>query len=355
MKLRRKTTAALTALILTAGICLSAAAYRAGTCLPLTEDAALLAGQLCFINGTVRQPTEAETTAAQEPTEPKVKKPLAETAVKPTEAAERPKNTTHSGTTYPVKETSISNGNESFENIRICNTTGYSPDVASLLDAALPFTIEKNHSVQVLVYHTHTCESYLPDDTGEYDADFYPRSTDGEQGVMAVGEKLVETLKAKGIGAVHDTTLHDYPSYEGSYARSWETISAYREKYPDIKITIDLHRDAMTAQDGTKYKPTFTYDGQKAAQLMIMTGYDTTGDFPFWDENLIFAMQLQKKCEDLYPGMTRPLYFGEFVYNMNFNNGSLLIEVGTVGNTPREACRTGEYLANALSSLLQNK
>ena len=108
----------------------------------------------------------------------------------------------------------------------------------------------------------------------------------------------------------------------------------------------------MTSSDGTKYKPVFEHDGQKAAQIMIMTGRDTDGDFDFWDENLIFALQLQKKCEDLYPGMTRPLDFDDYTYNMNYNNGSLLIEVGTDANTVEETKRTGEYLANALSSLL---
>ena len=84
-----------------------------------------------------------------------------------------------------------------------------------------------------------------------------------------------------------------------------------------------------------------------------MSGYDESGDFPFWNENLIFAAKLQKECEDSFPGMTRPLYFGEFSYNMDFNNGSLLIEVGTDANTVDEAAYTGELLGNALSSVLQ--
>jgi len=51
--------------------------------------------------------------------------------------------------------------------------------------------------------------------------------------------------------------------------------------------------------------------------------------------------------------MTRPLNFGEYTYNMNFNNGSLLIEVGTDANTVEESCRSGEYLAHALADLLK--
>lgn len=339
-----KTILALILLLTVISVSLMMVLERARGCFSLFGDATLLAGYLSFSDGSLYPPTEAEAKA--------VSRPMSPHSSNPTEPTERP-TAAHSGASHPISEINISAGSERYENIAVKNTTGYAPDYAALLAADLPFTMQDNHTVQVLIYHTHSCESYSAEDSGVYYDDFYPRSTDGEKGVIAVGDQLAAALKAHGIGVVHDKTLHDNPSYEGSYARSWDTISAYREKYPGIKVTIDLHRDAMTADDGTKYKPTFTCQGEKAAQIMIMTGYDTSGDFDFWDENLIFAMQLQKKCEDLYPGMTRPLYFGEFTYNMDFNNGSLLIEVGTDANTVEEACRTGEFLGNALSSVLQ--
>lgn len=347
-----KPAAAVTALALLMAVCLSMAVYRVRSCMALDEEAALLSGKLSFVNGEVSTDTDAAT-ADERPTEQPAVRPLAETPTDAEQAPEKPQDTPHSGDLYPVKELKVGNGNMSYENIAVRNTTEYDPDIGSLLSDDLPFTLEDNHEVQVLIYHTHTCERYLTEDNGEYYDDYYPRSTDGELGVMAVGERIVEVLKEHGIGAIHDTTLHDYPSYEGSYARSWETISAYKEKYPSIKVTIDLHRDAMTADDGTKYKPTFEHDGDKAAQIMIMAGYDTEGGFDFWYDNLIFAMQLQKQCEDLYPGMTRPLNFGEYTYNMNFNNGSLLIEVGTDANTVEEACRSGGYLGEAMAQLLR--
>ena len=355
-KQNRKIILSVTALALVFFVCIGLALYRVRGCMAVTDDAALLTGKLSFVNGSAASTDSAaahENDAKDEsPTLTHEQKPLAEND-EPTDNAERPVNTTHSGDSYPIVETQVTNGNMSYENILIRNTTDYDLDVESLLSADLPFSLEDNHEVQVLVYHTHTCESYMTEDSGVYYDDWYPRSTDGEQGVMAVGEKIVETLKEHGIGAVHDTTLHDHPSYEGSYARSWETISEYKEKYPSIKVTIDLHRDAMTSQDGTKYKPTFEHDGKKAAQIMIMAGWGIDGGFDFWDENLIFAMQLQKKCEDLYPDMTRPLNFGEYTYNMNFNNGSLLIEVGTDANTVDEAVRSGEYLGKTLAALLK--
>lgn len=332
------------ALITVISVCMTMAVHRAAGCFALFDDAAVAAGYLSFDNGDLYLPATEPATASA--------RPMTAAGESPALPTERPSQTSHSGDSHPIVETSVGSGNMSFGNVVICNTTPYEPDIAALLEADLPFTPEDNHTVQVLIYHTHTCESYIDTDDGVYYDDFYPRSTDGSQGVIAVGDRIADALKKRGIGVVHDTTLHDYPSYEGSYGRSWDTISAYREKYPGIKVTIDVHRDSMTNDSGTKYKPTFTYNGQKAAQIMIMTGYDEGDRFPFWDENLIFALQLQDRCESKYPGMTRPLEFGEFVYNMNFNNGSLLIEFGTDANTVQEACRSGEYLGDALSELL---
>ena len=312
----------------------------------LKDDAALCAAILSFPSGSVF-PTQAT-----EQTQP----PRKHESVTPTAAVETTAKTTHSGEAYPVEEKTITAGNQTIGGLQIRNTTDDTPDMEELLSCDLPFEIEDTHQVQVLVYHTHTCESYMSEDTGEYYDDFYPRSTDESQNVCAVGEAIVNGLKEKGIGAVHDTTLHDYPSYDGSYDRSYDTVQEYIEKYPDIKVTLDIHRDSMTADDNTKYKPVCSYQGRKAAQIMIMSGRNVEDDrFPFWEENLIFAAKLQQKCDELYEDFTRPLYFGDFTYNMNVNNGSLLIEVGTDANTLEEAVLSGEMLANALSSVLQNQ
>ena len=342
-------------LILGAG--LSVAAYRAAGCFDLFDDSAVAAQLMTFSNGSVYDTLseeEPEDDAAIPPEVKPAEKPLSDQKTASPVPTEKPGKTSHSGDTYPVVEIHDTSGNTSCENIEIKNYTSYDPDFSALLSADLPFSLKDNRTVQVLIYHTHTCESYLDEDSGYYYEDFYPRSTDNEKNIVAVGEKIAASLKEKGIGVVHDKTLHDYPSYEGSYSRSWDTIEAYRKKYPGIVVTLDIHRDAMTADDGTKYKPTFTYDGKKAAQIMIMSGYGDEDDFPTWKENLIFATKLQKECEDRYPGMTRPLDFGEFSYNMDFNNGSLLIEIGTDANTIDEAKYTGELLGNALSSVLRS-
>lgn len=256
---------------------------------------------------------------------------------------------------FPVIESKFTASGTNYENFYVKNSTNQTLNVKQLLKSKLGFEFENNDNIQVLIIHTHSCESYLDYDLGYYFEDYYPRNTDNNYNVTKVGDAIVKKLAENGIGAIADKTHHDYPSYNGSYDRSRATIEKYLKKYPSIKVILDIHRDALGngGSDG-KIKPTFVYDGKKAAQIMIMSGCDEyqMNDFPFWNENLKFALKLQSKAETMYPGMTRPLYFGNFVYNMNINTGSLLIEVGTDVNTLDEAVYSGELLGNVLSQVL---
>ena len=264
--------------------------------------------------------------------------------------------TTSSGKNYPVIEKQFGEDGITYDNFCVKNYTDFSLDIATELKRGLPFKIEKNHQVQVLIFHTHTCESYLKSDTGYYPSDYYPRTTNNKENVTAVGDEIEKQLKKAGIGVIHDKTKHDYPSYNGGYDRSYNTIQKYMEKYKGIKVVLDIHRDAIGDDTTGKVKPTFKYKGKKASQIMIMTGYqyEGGGDFPFWRDNLDFAIKLQQTAETMYPGLTRPLNFGEYTYNLNVCNGSLLIEFGTDVNTIDEVKRSGKMVGKALAKVLQN-
>ena len=134
------------------------------------------------------------------------------------------------------------------------------------------FTIEKNGEPQVLIMHTHTTESYEPYERDFYDAGFSSRTTDERMNMAAVGEAIAKQLEAAGIGVIHDTTMHDYPSYNGSYDRSRETVQAILEEYPSIKIVLDVHRDAIERAGGERIAPVAEINGKNAAQVMIISG-----------------------------------------------------------------------------------
>ncbi|MEG1447847.1 MAG: stage II sporulation protein P [Oscillospiraceae bacterium] len=204
----------------------------------------------------------------------------------------------------------------------------------------------------VLIYHTHATESFEP-----YDSDFYDtrntwRSVDNNNNITLVGDKICEVLEKNGINVIHDKTQHDYPSYNSSYNRSEDTVKKYLEKYPSIKIALDIHRDAIQRGD-TLVKPVTTIDGKKVAQVMIIAGCENeNNNLPNWRENLKFAVKLQDNLYSQYGDIARPIMFCYRKYNQHLTNGSLLLEVGSHGNTLEEAVATGEYIGESLSQLI---
>ncbi len=255
---------------------------------------------------------------------------------------------------YPIYTKQYRVGGTKYDNFYVKNNTSYPLNIGETLKKKLGFKLSDSSDIQVLIYHTHTSESFIDCDAGYYYSDYYPRTTDSRYNVIAVGDEIENELKSAGIGVVHDKTSHD-DTYTGSYLRSRATIEKYLKKYPKIKVTLDIHRDSI-GTDTYKIKPTFKYKGKKGAQIMILSGYDPNGyfNFPNWNYNLRFALKLQKECETKFRGMTRPLDFGNFAYNMNINTGSLLIEVGADGNTLDEAKYSGKLLGKALTQVLQN-
>lgn len=240
----------------------------------------------------------------------------------------------------------------------INNRTNHADSVlAGIVEqGGLPFTVELNSDApQVLILHTHATECYQPWEELLYDPDFAARTTRRDQNMCAVGERMAQVLNAAGVNTLHDTTLHDSPSYTEAYARSAETARRYLEQYPSIKVILDVHRDAIEA-DGARIKPVWqknTPAEQSTAQVMIIAGCDNGGSvkLPNWQQNLRFAAAWETQMETLYPGLTRPVLCGYRFYNQDLTTGSLLIEVGGHANTLAEAVRAGELAANALAVL----
>lgn len=314
------------------------------------ESLYMAAGLAMPVSSTLTDDDGSESEVADTPQVERATKP--ESTGKSTKKAAKIKQ--YGGEAYPVIENQYGSAGE----ITIKNTTDFDIDVDYELSQPLGFEIKKTDEPQVLIVHTHTTEAYLQEDNGVYYSEYTGRSTDDSENITSAGRAMAESLTRNGIKALHSATHHDDPSYNGSYDRSADTIYSFLEKYPSIKVVIDFHRDSLGygGEDG-KIKPTFEVNGEKAAQIMVMSGYDPEGayDFAHWEENLRLALRIQQKAEQLYPGMTRPLYFGDFAYNMNINSGSLLIEVGTEMNTLDEACRTGELLGNVLAKVLREE
>ena len=227
--------------------------------------------------------------------------------------------------------------------------------VEDILEIPWGVYFEETLEPQVLIVHTHATESFERFDRDIYDIRNTWRSTDNNNNMVAVGDAMAQVLEENGIGVLHDTTQHDYPSYGGSYNRSAQSIKRYLEEYPTIKIVLDLHRDAMD-RNGTQIKPVIMVDGQKAAQIMIISACDSGNmGIPDWRENLRFAAEFQHYMESIIPEITRPVWLCYRKYNMDLTPGSLLVEIGSNANTLEEAVFSARLAGEALSELIWNR
>lgn len=204
----------------------------------------------------------------------------------------------------------------------------------------------------VLIYHTHAMESYTPQTGEDYTEEVPFRTADLDYNMVSIGTRLAELLEKAGISVLHDTTLHDAASYNGSYTSSRETVEGYLAQYPSIRLVLDIHRDA--AEDGNGHQVATTAETAQGdtARLMLVLGSEAGGLYnPNWQENYALAVKLQAVLEQNSPGLCRELRLTDQRYNQDLSPGALLIEVGAAGNTHEEALRAMTPLAEAIAAL----
>ena len=170
-------------------------------------------------------------------------------------------------TNNPIKE----NYNIEYGKVKIKNQTDYeltqemlTPDV-------------KIDNKNILIFHTHSCESYTSSEKYPYTPTGNFRTTDLNFTVTRVGTELENQLKEYKYNVIHNTDYHDYPSYNGSYTRSLATVEKMLQSNPS-DIIIDLHRDAVGAR--SDYAPTVKIgENDEAAQIMFVIRNKWTEDY----------------------------------------------------------------------------
>jgi stage II sporulation protein P len=218
------------------------------------------------------------------------------------------------------------------------------PDIESLLTKPLDWNLF-GQEPSVLILHTHTTESYTK--RGEdYKETSSWRTLEEGYNMLSIGNLVAEILKNAGIGVIHEKTLHDYPSYNGSYIRSRQSLRERLKESGNIRLVLDLHRDA--AGEGANQMRTLAKaDGEDSAQLMVVIGTNHDG----YEENLSLGLKLHVQLEQQNPGIMRPLQLRPQRFNQDLSPGALLIEVGAAGNNHKEARIAAAQLAKAIIAL----
>lgn len=212
--------------------------------------------------------------------------------------------------------------------------------------------LEKNLAVDlnvqgpvVLIYHTHSQESFADSDGTE------------NMSVMALGERLASLLQnVYGIPTMHHLGKYDVDGRDYAYSNAAPEIKRVLAENPSIQVVIDLHRDGVDG--GTRLVT--EVNGKPTAKIMFFNGLSkttSTGEIdylknPYIQDNLAMSFQMQIAAAELYPGFTRPVFLKGYRYNMHLCPKSMLIEVGAQTNTYEEVYNAMEPLANILSFVL---
>lgn len=259
------------------------------------------------------------------------------------------------------------------------NHTGFEPKKEVINDnSAQGNEIETNASANfdnskplVLIYHTHTHESFIATPQYRYIPIDSDRSDNNNVNVVRLGEELKKVLNENGISVLHDTTVHDVP-YDGAYERSIVTFKNDLSKYPTIKFAIDLHRDAYgeVMKRGVAEIPNLNNlpnldfrkkyllerNGEKYARVMFVIGAKRNpSDKEDWHKNYDFAVQLSNRINEIMPGLSLGVDTKTYAsYNQQLLEHAVLIEVGSNYNTLEEALASIKYIGKAFSDVIKS-
>lgn len=204
-------------------------------------------------------------------------------------------------------------------------------------------TVKVTGKPLVLIYHTHSTESYMP-----YSESNYHRESETGT-VRDVGNVLEEELEKKGINVIHDKTIHDRPSYNDSYNRSLETAQSLMKKYPTAVYIIDLHRDAAAAS--AKEGKLLEIKGKKVAKFSMVVGQANENYVELYG----FAKKISQKAEAMYDGFGGAIIEQNYNYNEFLSNRCLLLEIGNNKNTIEESRACAKYFAKVLAKIIKEE
>jgi len=231
------------------------------------------------------------------------------------------------------------------------NNTKYKVDIESLKCEKLSFDLKKDE-VNVILYHTHTTETYTKDENSEYEFSGDFRTLDKNYNVVKVGDRIKTLLEKRNIGVYHDTEIYDYPSYNLSYSKAGKAITNLTKKYKNADVVLDIHRDALGSSTEI-YRPIINIDGKDIAQILLVVGTNQGGlSHSKWKENLKFALKIQQIANQKYPGLCRYVILRKERFNQHVAPGAIIVEMGATGNTMDEVLRAADLFTEILVEVI---
>lgn len=205
-------------------------------------------------------------------------------------------------------------------------------------DKASTSTVEKENPI-VYIYNTHQGEKYA-----------YNQMLNMSYSVLDASYYLQKELLKYGINSIVESgSISDILSTNNwNYAQSYRVSRMYLEniikKEPDLKYFVDLHRDSVSKKISTT-----TINDKSYARTMFLLGLENSS----YEKNKEILERLELWLNENYQGLSRGIYEKKGkgvngVYNQDFSQNCILIEVGSEENTYEEVTNTIEIIGKML-------
>ena len=200
-----------------------------------------------------------------------------------------------------------------------------------LLDNAISASKELESIISL--YNTHQSEEYASSNYAEFSINptvimnnYILEDIFTKQGYPT----LVEESSIKEI-----LKKNNWPGYN-SYKASRILLDNSITNHSSLKYFIDIHRDSLS-----KDKTTIQIGDKSYAKVLFIVGLENKD----YQKNLAFTEKINSKLNEYYPGLSKGIYKKSGpgvngVYNQDFNEYTILIEIGGYDNTTTEVLNT---------------
>lgn len=198
----------------------------------------------------------------------------------------------------------------------------------------------------VFIYNTHTGETYAQ-------TDGVVKLQGKLGGVYQAGRALATALEEKhNLKVLQSDKIHDANWLKDNpYTLSSVTLKEALAANPSVQVVIDVHRDAQVPRESSLT----TIKGMKVARIMLVVGTNARNNHPDWMKNYLFAQQVGKQMEKMYPGLLRKVITKRGRYNQNLHPQAILVEIGSTENSTEEAKKSAELFADVIASMIKNE
>lgn len=219
-----------------------------------------------------------------------------------------------------------------------------------LLNESYEKVIEANNENKPIIYlyNSHPTEEYANQSVLEYTIN---------PTVIMNNYILQEIFNKKGYqtlieeNSVTDILNNNNWNYASSYKASRILMEEAKIKNPSLKYFIDIHRDSLSRD-----KTTITIKEKDYAKMIFLLGLENSK----YEENLEFIEKINNKINEKYPGLSKGIYKKggvgvNGIYNQDFSNRTILIEIGGYENNVLEVLNTSLAFSECFIEVLNEE